>query len=179
MRRVSMVGNSGSGKTTTGRMLAERLGVPFLELDSIFHLPGWQERPLEEFRAEVAAAAAGDGWVIDGNYSRIIDLVWPRADTVVVFDFPRRAVMRQLLRRTLKRTVTREELWNGNKEPFSNLWRMDPNKSILRWAWVNYEKYHRRYIEAEADPANAHLSFVRLQSRADVLRLLDSVGRAR
>jgi adenylate kinase family enzyme len=172
-----MVGNSGSGKTTTGRLLAERLGVPFLELDSIFHLPGWQERPPEEFRADTLAVASGEAWVIDGNYRKVQDIVWGRADTVVVFDFPRRHVMRQLLRRTLRRSITREELWNGNREPLTNFWRLDPNKSIVRWAWVNHDKYHRRYLEAEDDPANAHLRFVRLQSRADVARFLDGVGR--
>jgi adenylate kinase family enzyme len=176
MRRVSMVGNSGSGKTTTGRALAARLGVPFLELDSIFHLPRWQERPLDEFRADTAAMAAGDAWVIDGNYSRVRDIVWARADTVVVFDLSRRDLMRQLLGRTLRRSLTREELWNGNREPVTNFWRLDPNKSIVRWAWVNYEKYRQRYRDAAADPANAHLRFIFVTSRAEVLELLDGLG---
>jgi adenylate kinase family enzyme len=92
VRRVSVVGNSGSGKTRLGRMLAERLGVPFVELDAIFHQAGWQPLPPEEFRARVEAAAAGDGWVIDGNYSTVRDLVWARADTVVWFDLPRLTV---------------------------------------------------------------------------------------
>ena len=42
-----MIGNSGSGKTTLGRALAELLGVPFVELDGIFHQPGWTELPTE------------------------------------------------------------------------------------------------------------------------------------
>ena len=42
MRRVSVVGCPGTGKSTLGRQLAGVLGVPFVELDAIFHLPGWQ-----------------------------------------------------------------------------------------------------------------------------------------
>ena len=42
VRRVSVVGNSGSGKSTLGRALAVRLAVPFVELDSFAHQPGWQ-----------------------------------------------------------------------------------------------------------------------------------------
>ena len=116
MRRVSVVGNSGSGKSTLGRALAARLGVPFVELDAIHHLPGWQPIDVPEFRKTVGAIVDGDGWVIDGNYSAVRDLVWARADTVIWFDLPRRTVIRQVLWRTIRRGVTREELWNGNRE---------------------------------------------------------------
>jgi adenylate kinase family enzyme len=45
MRRVSVVGNSGSGKTTFAAELAWRMGVPCLELDAVFHQPGWVPLP--------------------------------------------------------------------------------------------------------------------------------------
>src|ERR1700744_2942266 len=89
VRRISVVGTSGAGKSTVGRRLALGLGVPFVELDSIYHQPGWVPLTAEEFRRRVAEAAAGDGWVIDGNYSKARPLVWARADTVVSLDLPR------------------------------------------------------------------------------------------
>jgi hypothetical protein len=67
VRRVSMVGVSGSGKSTVGKELARRLAVPHVELDAIFHQPGWTPLPAEQFRWRVTAIASGDGWVIDGN----------------------------------------------------------------------------------------------------------------
>ncbi|MEV4176546.1 hypothetical protein [Nonomuraea sp. NPDC049709] len=169
MRRVSVVGNTGSGKSTLARALAGRLGVPWLELDSIFHMPGWTPRPREEFRAEVERFTAADGWVVDGNYSAVRDLVWSRADTVVWIDLPRRTVMRRLLNRTLRRMATGAELWNGNKESFRFL--LDKDESIIRYAWLKHAAYRARYREAAADPANAHLRFVRVASRADADRL--------
>ena len=56
MRRVSVVGVSGSGKTTTARALARRLGVPHIELDAIYHQADWTPRTRDDFRAEVTAA---------------------------------------------------------------------------------------------------------------------------
>lgn len=161
-----MVGNSGSGKTTLAGRLAAALGVPHLELDSVQHLPGWQPRPTAEFRAIVADFIAGDAWVVDGNYGKARDIVWQRADTVVWLDLPRAVVMRQLVRRTLGRALLRRELWNGNRERFANFYRLDPEQSILRWAWTQHHSYRGRYSGASADPANAHLTFVRLTSRA-------------
>ncbi|MCW2504292.1 MAG: adenylate kinase [Actinomycetia bacterium] len=167
-----MVGNSGSGKTTVGRALAQAIGAPFTELDSIHHQPGWRPIEVPEFRERVAEVVAGESWVVDGNYRAVIDLVLARADTVIWFDLPRGTVMRQVLVRTVTRAVTRVELWNGNREPITGLFRIDPQHSILRWAWTQHAKYRDRYSAAAADPLNAHLTFVRIGSRAEARRLL-------
>jgi len=168
-----MVGISGSGKTTLGRVIADRLGVPFTELDSIFHQPGWRPLPEPEFRNRVAAKVAGESWVIDGNYSAVRDLVWDRADTVVWFDLPRRTVMIRIIWRTLRRAVTRAELWNGNREPPLGMFRINPEVSVIRWAWLGHGRLHDRYTAAEADPANTHLTFIRIRSAADADALLE------
>jgi adenylate kinase family enzyme len=176
VRRVSVVGNSGSGKSTLARELAAALAVPHVELDSLFHQPGWVPLPEDEFRRVAGAAAAGDGWVMDGNYSAVRPIVWARADTVVWLDLPRRTVMRQVVWRTLRRGVTRQELWNGNRESLRNFLTWAPEESIISWAWHNHGKYRDRYGAAAADPANAHLTFVRLTSRRDITRFLAGAG---
>ena len=75
MQRVSVVGTSGAGKSAVARELARRLGASWLELDSVYHQVGWAPLDAGEFRARVAAAAAGERWVIDGGYSAVRDLV--------------------------------------------------------------------------------------------------------
>jgi adenylate kinase family enzyme len=172
VRRVSVVGVPGSGKTTVGRALAARLAAPFVELDTLFHLPDWGELPRDEFRVRVGDVVAGDSWVVDGNYEAVQDVVWERADTVVWLDLPRGLTMRRLTTRTVRRVVTRERLWNGNTEPFGNLYRLDPERNILRWAWVKHPEYRDRYAAAASDPAYAHVRFLRLRSPAAVADLL-------
>jgi adenylate kinase family enzyme len=172
VRRVSVVGNSGSGKSTLARELAASLGVPHVELDSVFHQPGWEPLPEDEFRRRVTARTGEDGWVIDGNYSVVRPIVWARADTVVWLDLPKRTVLRQVAWRTLRRAVTQQELWNGNREPLINFLSWAPEKSIISWAWHNHAKYRTRYGTAAADPANAHLTFIRLTSRRGINHFL-------
>ena len=173
VRRVSVVGTSGSGKSTLARELAEILGVPHLELDAVHHQPGWAPLPTDEFRRIVAARAAAGGWVIDGNYGRVRDLVWARADTVVWLDLPKRTVMRQVVWRTLRRVALRRELWNGNRERWRNFLTWNPEQSVISWAWHKHAPDHAKYAAAAADPASAHLRFIRLASRRDVARFLD------
>ena len=163
-----MVGISGSGKTTAGRRLAESLQVPFIELDSIFHQADWQDLARDDFRSEVTTAVAADGWVIDGNYSWVRDLVWERADTVAWIDLPRAMVVRRVGTRTLRRGLTRQELWNGNREPLSNFYKWDPMENIIRYAWVKYPDSVKRYSAAMEDPQYSALRFIRLRSQSAV-----------
>jgi adenylate kinase family enzyme len=172
VRRVSVTGTSGSGKSTLARALAVLLQVPHLELDSVYHQPEWTPLPRDEFRARVERFAAQDGWVTDGNYSSVQDLVWQRADTVAWLDLPRHLVMRRLLWRTVRRVTTRQELWNGNREPWRTFFSLDPERSILVWAWTTHARNRARYLAASQDPGNAHLTFVRLTSPRAVRRFL-------
>jgi len=89
-RRVVIAGISGNGKTTLGRRLAQKLGVPFTELDGLMYRPGWVSAESETFRREVEAVMdASDGWVLDGMYkAQLDDLVLRRADTLVWLDQP-------------------------------------------------------------------------------------------
>ena len=123
MRRVAIIATaSGCGKTTFGRELSARLGVPFVELDAIHWQAGWTELDAAELRRRVEPIVAGDAWVIDGSYRmKLGDLVLEEADTVVWLDLPRRVWLPRLLTRTLHRLMRREELWNGNRESFRNV----------------------------------------------------------
>lgn len=174
MQRVSVVGNSGSGKSQLARRIADALSVAYIELDAIHHLADWQPIDPDEFMAKVTDVAMSESWVIDGNYRVVVvdGPVWARADTVIWLDLPRRTVMRQVVGRTLRRTVRRDELWNGNREPWRNLYSWDPNRSIIRWSWTQHAKYVRRFTEAMSSSRFEHIDFVRLTSHDEAERLV-------
>lgn len=166
MRRVCVVGNSGSGKTHLARRLAQRLELPHVELDALFHRAGWQETPAEEFRADVRRTlgqhlASHGGWVVDGNYRRHIgDAV--DADTYLWLDYPRRVVTRRVVLRTAGRVLLRRTLWNGNRERWRSVLSRDPDKNIVLWSWTQHAEYRRRYEQASAADTSAR--WVRLRS---------------
>jgi adenylate kinase family enzyme len=176
VQRVSVVGTSGAGKSTFAAALARSLGAVYLELDSVYHQADWEPLPTAEYRARVAAVADGERWVIDGNYTKVRDIVWARADTVVFLDLPRRTVMRRIILRTLRRVAGRVELWNGNRERWRNFFALDEEESVIVWAWQTHARNRARYVAAMADPSFSHLRFVRLRSPAEVRRFLRSGG---
>ena len=172
--RILVVGSTGAGKTVLAGKLAARLGAPHVELDALHFAENWVEVPDEVFAERTAAATEGDSWVLDGNYSAVMrDLAWERAESVVWLDFPFLVCGWRLLRRTVLRAVRREELWQGNRETFRRSFAS--RDSILLWFLRTFRRRRRQYEAALADPANAHLSFVRLRSPREAERWLAGV----
>ena len=147
-----------------------------VELDGIFHQPGWVPLPVADFEARVTEATAGDGWVVDGNYSAVRPIVWARADTVVFLDLPRWRVMSRLVPRSIRRSLTGEELWNGNRESWTSLLRWRQEDNIVVWSWKRHQLQRNRFEAALEDPALQHLRFVRLTSAAEVDDWLEALG---
>lgn len=172
-QRIVVVGTSGSGKTTMAHRLAQRLGVPHVEMDALHWGPNWTPAPREIFRERVERALRGDAWTIDGNYSAVRDIVWRRADTVVWLDYSFSVVMGRVTWRTLRRTITREELWNANRERLSAA--LFSRDSIIWWALSSYRRRKREYPVLFGQPAHAHLSVVRLPTPRAAQAWLESL----
>jgi adenylate kinase family enzyme len=174
VRKVAVIASaSGSGKTTFGRALAARLGVPFHELDAIHHQAGWRELDAEGLRRRVEPIVAADAWVVDGSYrSKLGDLVLECADTVVWLDVPREVWLPRLLARTLRRVATREELWNGNRESLRNvLWSRD---SLILFALRNEGPRRNRYPRELA-----RFRVARLRTQREIDAFLRAAARRR
>ena len=166
MRVAVVTSASGSGGTTFGRELAACLDVPFHELDALFWKPGWVESTAEELRAAVEPIVTTDAWVIDGSYqSKIGQLVLGNADVVVWLDLPMRMWLPRLVRRTVRRARSREELWDANYDSFRNAFLS--RNSLILFTLRHFRGRRRRYPERFAA-----YKLVRLRSPAEVERFL-------
>lgn len=129
-RRIAVAGTSGAGKTTLADRLAARLDCPRVELDSLYHGPGWTRR--ESFTADVDRFTSGERWVIEHQYRATRPLITARADTLLWLDYPDWLSVQRLVRRTVRRRMTGEQLWNGNREgPLREFFTDDGH--IIRW----------------------------------------------
>jgi adenylate kinase family enzyme len=173
MRRISVVGTTGSGKTTVARRIAEVLELPLVELDALHWGPGWEEAPLEVFRERVSDTTRGGPWLVDGNYSKVRDIVWGLADTVVWLDYGFPTIFLRLLWRTLRRLILREKLWNDNRESLAMAFSKD---SILLWAITSYPKNKEEYPIRMSAPEYAHIKFLRHGSPRETEEWLNTLG---
>lgn len=172
-RRIAVVGVTGSGKTSLAAALAARIGAPLVEMDALNWQSGWQPAERSEFRRRIDTATAAPAWVTDGNYSEVRDLVWGRAEALVWLDYPLPLILWRLLRRSLRRIVTREELWNGNRESLRD--QFFSRESLFLYALKSQPKL-RRAIPRAASQDYPHLRVIHLTSPRQSDRLLGELS---
>ena len=161
--RIQITGTSCSGKTELARRLAPLLGAPHVDLDDLHWLPGWRERPAEEFRADVSRIVATDRWVIAGNYEKLSqDLTFPRTTTVIWLDYSFPVTFWRALARTARRIVTQEACCNGNRESLRKA--LLSRESILLWVIQTHGKRRRDYPARLARSDNAHLRVLQFRT---------------
>lgn len=165
---------SGNGKTTFARRLAQKLGVPHVELDAIAHQAGWRQVSADEMRTAVAEILAShDGWVIDGSYvKKLGDLVFERADVIVWLDQPLPLVMMRLITRALRDIWSGRELFNGNRQTWRSAFFM--KDSLVRYALAEHGRRRRETPAYFA--ARPHLACVRLRTPRQVEHLLEQLA---
>ncbi len=170
--RIVVIGTSCSGKTTLAKSLAKKLGVEHVELDELHWDPNWTEVPDELMRERVQVSLCNDEWTVDGNYAQVRDLVWGRAQMIVWLDYSFPVVFGRALRRTFRRLVKREELWNGNREKWSMLF---SKESILLWVIQTHHRRAKQYPMLLQKPEHQHLKLVRLRTPREADRWLETI----
>ena len=182
-RRIHVVGNSASGKSTFGVRLAAALDAPFVELDALNWQPGWialNDTDPGELDRRMREATSGERWVVAGSYmSQSRRTFWNRLDTVIWLDLPMPLLLRRVLRRTWRRWRSRELLWGTNCErfwPLFMIWRKE--KSLVAWIVTQHAGKRRDMAQCLADPRWSHIRFVRLTSAREVEAFAAAVERA-
>ncbi len=176
-RRIIVIGSSNAGKSTLAQRLAERLGVPFVELDALHWEAGWVEAEREVFRERVRRAIAPESWVMAGNYlHQQQDISWPVADTVVWLDLGLPTVLRRCVVRSWRRWRSADLLWGTNREVFwEHLMLWNPDKSLIAYTLKTHRGRRRRTEALTRDPRWSHITFIRLRSVEAVDRWLDGI----
>lgn len=171
-QRIAVAGPSGSGKSTLARRLGALLDLPYTELDGLYHGPGWVPRP--SFAAEVDALTSQDRWVTEWQYDDARPLLTARADLFVWVDLPYPLALARVVRRTVRRRLRDEELWNGNREAPLHTFLTD-REHVVRASISTRHLYDERVPAVAAERPD--LPVVRLRSARQVDRWLAQVVR--
>lgn len=169
--RIVILGNSGSGKSTLARRLGDNLSIPVFHMDRLYWKPGWTESSDEELRAKVDATIAGENWIIDGNYSRVLPQRLERAHVALVLEVP----VWLSLWRALKRTI----VYRGQTRPDMGedcLEKGMVDADFFRWILKWPKRRPRLYALLEKHP---HLDLRVLDQHYNYADLLDSLRQLR
>jgi len=166
MERIIIIGCPGAGKTTLARALKEKLGLPLVHLDQLWWKENWEHVTREEFDSRLAMAVNMDRWIIDGNYSRTIEMRLPRCDTIIYLDFDRWLCLCGMLQRVIRNHgKTRPDMGGNCPERFD--W------EFVKWIWnFNKENRTRNYTWIAK---TKHARAIVLKNRREVKRFMESL----
>ena len=168
LRRVLVVGVTGAGKTSGARRVADLIGAPFHELDVLAIGPQWSTRP--SFAAEVDRLLAEPAWVFDSyGYPEVRDALWAAADTILWLDYPLRVVLPRVLRRSLARSASGDQIFGGNRESWSDWLSRD---HPVWWSLATFRTRRDDLFHRSLAPLAQHLRTVRLISPREFERWL-------
>jgi adenylate kinase family enzyme len=160
MKRILVIGSSGSGKSTFARRLGELLNLEVIHLDSLFWHSGWIETPKYEWRTKVEKSLQGDSWIIDGNYSATMDLRLPICDTVIFLEIPRIICVYRILKRVVTyKKGSRPDIPEGCDEKFD--W------DFVKIVW-SYPTHSKPKVEVLLKNLASEKTIIRLKSNKEI-----------
>ena len=176
IRRIVVIGTTGSGKTTFAARLAHRCQVPHIEIDALHWRPNWTHASDEELRRLIDQATSAPAWVVDGNYGVCRNIVWGRAQAVVWLDYSLWTTFRRLFFRTMKRCLSRELLWGNNYENIWSQLKLWSNDSLFTWLFKTHWRHKRQFPALFASPQFSHLRIFHFKSPSQAEAWLQALG---
>lgn len=174
-KRIVVIGSSCAGKTTFASKLAATLGSKHIELDALHWEANWKEADDRVFRSRVAAAVDANTWVVDGNYNKIKDLVWPLADMVIWLDPPLPVILRRFFFRSFTRCFKGELLWGHSRETLRN--NIFSRNSLLVWILTTHKRRTEAYVKLTKEPGMIGVGF-RLRTEQQVRDFLQRFAKS-
>ncbi len=166
MKRILIIGNAGSGKTTFAKALAEKTQLPLIHLDKLFWCGEWEHVSHDEFDTALQKELEKSEWIIDGNFSRTIPHRLKYCDTVFYFDLPTITCLWGSTVRVFKNYgKTRDDMGGNCPEYF------DKHKSELYKAILTFNKKNRkRYTNLLKEQKDKNI--IIFKSRKQAMRYL-------
>lgn len=148
MKKVAIFGNTGAGKSTLAKALAEITGLPLVTLDKILYQSGGEKIPHVDYLSIHAELLETDKWIIDGF--GCVPSAWDRfsaADTLVYVDLPLFIHWLWVTKRFFKGLLVNPEGW-PERSPV-----VKSTITSYKVLWLCHQKLtprYRRFVEEVA-----------------------------
>lgn len=166
MEKILIIGCPGSGKSTLARALGEKLGLPVVHLDQLWWKEGWTHVTREEFDSRLAMALNMEQWIIDGNYSRTMEMRLAKCDTVIYLDFNRWECLWGMVQRMVGGYgKVRPDMSPGCSERFDPefvkfIWNFNKNNRVRNDTWLAQAKHAKSIVLKNRKEVKAFLEQV-------------------
>lgn len=167
MKRIIVLGNTGSGKSTFSASLAKKINIECLHLDTIVYKHDWQEKENEEINNKIESFISKDSWIIDGNFlKRGLDRFY-KADTIFFLDINRLTCFFSVIKRYFK--------YKGkHRDSRSDLCDEKLTKSYLKWAISGFYKNSRKKILSIIEN-NKDKNIIIFKNRRQIKKYLEDI----
>lgn len=173
LNRISVIGTSGSGKSTFSNELASKLSLPYIEMDSLYWKDDWKFASDEELMENLRLATNGERWLLDGNYNRTQSVKWKNVQTIIWLDYPFHLVFYRVLKRSITRLFDRKPLWGTNNRESFRISFLSKD-SIIVWMWTSYTTMKKRYTKL-FEKNTKEWQLIRLTSPSDTKKFLKNL----
>lgn len=170
MKRVLIIGNSGAGKTTFAKNLAEKLSLPLIHLDKIYWQGDWEHLTRKEFDTVLQGELEKPSWIIDGNFDRTISHRLKYCDTVFFFDVPTVVCLWGITKRIIKNYGRAREDMGGNCVEYFDKQKFTLYKNAIYFNKNNRKNYYKILSNAE------NVNVIIFKSRRSVNEFLNGIG---
>ena len=156
VNKISIIGGSGTGKSTLARNLSKELNIEFYHIDAIHHLENWKIRDKEERDSIIYDIVSKDKWIIDGTYKDTLVKRMEEADIIIYLDYSTIARVKGILTRYLKSKGKErpdipgcKERMNFNFLKFVVTWKKKKRKQInenIKYVQENNKKSENNFL---------------------------------
>ena len=162
MRRILIIGNAGSGKSTFAVALAQKLGLPLIHLDQLYWQGNWEHVSREEFDAVLQAELKKTQWIIDGNFNRTLPHRLANCDTVFFFDMPAALCLWGITKRVLTNYGKTRKDMGGNCPEYFDKQKLELYRNVLAFNRQHRKDYYKLLENA------AHAKVIVFRNRRQV-----------
>ena len=140
IKKISIIGGSGTGKTTLAINLSKELELPSYHIDAINYSDNWEKRDKSIRDKEILEIVKEEKWIIDGTYKDTLKSRLENADLVVYLDYTSLSQVVGVLKRYFK--------YKGKDRPENPGCKERMNKEFLFWV-INWRKNKRDNVIKE------------------------------